>query len=344
MGPPTQVTSGHPGSPRVIVVGARCARQGTGGFLAGWLSRCGAEVSAIVGTGVESVERARAELREAYGLSPPVYTDVHDALDHAAADALVICCPYRFHADYLRIAAEAGLHCLCEKPLLWPTPGGGGAPGAPGDCSVEPDCRAILDPFESRGLLLQVVAQWPDTLAVFDELHPSVRDRPIRRFEMRLSPISRGMGMIPDAGPHCLSVLWALVGEGRWVGDDVQARSPDDATIRGTYEYDRGRVRCVLHLKTSHSRPRPAWYAINGARVDRAVELVGYRQFLVAGDRRLPLEDPLKSVAERFIAAVRGGRTTDASAIRSQQENLRRMALACAAASPWFTEESVTEP
>ncbi len=308
------------GSPlRVIVIGARRAKQGTGRFIAEWFVRSGATVCGIVGTSEPSVTEALAGLAGVLDDECRGYTSVYEAIERERPDAVAVCSPYVFHVEHLCAAAEAGLHCLCEKPLTWRE-------------SLKPDdpdpvARAV-ERFASQSLLLEVVAQWPETLEAFFEIHPRQRGQVVERFEMGLSPITTGLEMIPDAAPHFLSMLSALGGQGEVTAIRFQTVTSESLTIRCRYRHERGEMEAALHLTRCARTPRPAWYAINGARVDREVELPEYRQYLASGDRRVPLADPLRGVVERFIDGVRQGRTTDVKGILRAQNNLERLGRA----------------
>jgi len=293
---------------RVIVIGARSARQGIGEYVAGWCARHGAHVSAIVGTTPETVGQARVRLRERYAIDCRGYTDLAAALGSEPGNLVVICSPYRMHAEQLLMVGRSGRHCLCEKPMCWPAP--------TGDDPVSP--------FVASGRFLDVLTQWPCTLETFFALHPEQAGAVVERFEMRLSPITSCLDMVPDAVPHFLSMLRALVGSvwpasitAEFVGGDARrlriACDVNDAA---------GSIHATLHLETCPQRPRPAWYAINGARIDREVELAGYQQFFRSGDRRIPLPDPLGRLVGRFIADVAVNRPTDQSALAHDQKLL----------------------
>ncbi len=63
------------------------------------------------------VERAE-ELAKKYGdADTAIYTDLEDMLDDSNVDAVSICTPSGMHADNGIMAAQAGKHILCEKPM-----------------------------------------------------------------------------------------------------------------------------------------------------------------------------------------------------------------------------------
>ncbi len=81
-------------------------------------------------------------------------------------------------------------------------------------------------------------------------------------------------------------------------------------------------------LRTRVRRPRPAWYQINGLRVDRDVELPGYRQYLVSAGKRVPLADPMRSVTASFAARLATGATDAGQNLRVRHRNLQQLAEA----------------
>lgn len=315
-------------APRVIVVGARSARQGTGPYVARWLQMHGAEVCAIVGTQNSTVQQAQRTLRREYDITCRGYTDLATALTREQADAAAICSPSRFHAEHLEVTANAGLHCLCEKPLCWSA----AASHPAGSQDAHDPLQPILDAFDKAGRLLQLITQWPATLPAFDQLHPGGRRSAVEHFAMRLSPISTGLEMIADAGPHFLSMLIALCGPGELERIDVAgpAGSPDQEplVLNATYRHAAGQTAAELRLQRCLTRPRPAWYAVNGSRVDRQVTMPDYHQSLVAGGREVALADPMEAVVKDFLHALRVRRATDRIGLRCQQWNLRQLAAA----------------
>ncbi|GGK35679.1 Gfo/Idh/MocA family protein [Salinarimonas ramus] len=58
---------------------------------------------------------AGREAGEALGLA--VVDDLRAACARADVDAVLLCSPHRFHAEQIEIAAAAGKHVFCEKPL-----------------------------------------------------------------------------------------------------------------------------------------------------------------------------------------------------------------------------------
>ena len=295
----------------IVLVGARTARQGTGPFLANGLVAAGARIGGIVGTRQDTVAQALASLHEQSNIACAGYTDLAQALAAERPDAVVLCSPWQFHASQLALVADAGCHCLVEKPLAWPATTG--------------EVDDLVATFERRGLLLQMVAQWPCSLPCFAELHGALPD-PVATFSMRLSPISVGPDMITDAAPHFIAMLQALVGQGDFEDITVSRSGEEQLELQGHYRHVSGATAARLQLATSPERPRPAWYEINGLRAAREVELPAYRQYLCAGGDRVFLPDPMHTVASEFMQNLRMGRPTDGDLLRGGHQNLLQLA------------------
>jgi hypothetical protein len=290
-------------APRVGLVGARRRRQGLGPFVARDLVRAGATVPCVLGTREETVDAARRALEESYGIVARGYVDVAEMLARESLDALAILSPAETHEAQLRSALGAGLHALCEKPLLW---GGEGLAKRSAD---------LVEQFRERELLLRENCQWPYTLDAFRRLHPDARDEPPTRFFMHLTPVSTGANRLGDALPHPLSLLQALA-----PGDDARVEHPRFAAgpegrggvnVAFTYRAGGAVVEAEVALVPSETLPREAAYAVNGRRAERRVRLADYSMRFASGSRSVEVEDPLDLLVADFVqdlrAVVAGG-------------------------------------
>jgi predicted dehydrogenase len=284
---------------RVGVVGARRTRQGVGEHLARFLHVAGARVVAVAGTTSATAAEA-ARVAAASGIVAAPFADVAGLVAAAALDALVIASPVPSHEAYLRLALDARLHVLCEKPLL-----------VPDAESVERGVE-LLEAFAARNLLLAVNTPWRHVLGAYMQLEPDVAPRTARRFEMELSPAGEGAAMIPDALPHPLAVLAHLHPSDAPLEDvTVELASARAATVRfRTGGGAGGGVDATIRLATCERPPRPAAIGFDGRLVRREIEEPGYRLFLRATDgshRRVALPDPMEALVRRFVERVRKG-------------------------------------
>lgn len=303
---------------KVVVVGARSARQGTGPFIASAFKTLGADVCAVTGTSDETVAQALLALKRDQGIECKGYTDLSEAIATEKPDAVAICSPYGVHAEQLAQVASAGCHCLVEKPLAWP--------------GNEQDISEMINRYTRRDLLLQLVTQWPQSLHAYTKLHGPLAAT-ITDFTMALSPISIGPNMIPDSAPHFISMLQALVGPGEFeqVGITVQhsiGGEPNKLQLECSYRHRTGKTQAQLQLTTCEHRPRPAWYQINGLRVDRQIELPEYRQYLASDTASTVLTDPLESVVADFLSNLESNALTNAEILLEGHRNLLQLTAA----------------
>lgn len=94
---------------RVAVAGAGWI---SGFHCAAWKALSGVELAAICDP---VLERGRARARE-FGI-PRAYADLAVLLDRERPDAVDIVTPVATHAPLARLAAERGVHVMCQKPL-----------------------------------------------------------------------------------------------------------------------------------------------------------------------------------------------------------------------------------
>ncbi|MDA7979344.1 MAG: Gfo/Idh/MocA family oxidoreductase [Pirellulales bacterium] len=309
----------------VGVIGARRVRHGIGPFVAAHLSKLGAHVAAVAGTSHSSVAAAQENLHQMAGIAPQGYTSVEEMFAEEALDAVAICSPDTVHLEQLQLALEAGVHVLCEKPLVFD-----------GRTNPADTVRPLVEAFADKGLALVVNEQWPYTLPAFDLVHPNVHQAgvPPQEFRMLLCPGATGADMIPNSMPHVLSMLGALHGDADPSSvhvRDIEVSSKgrdsrgdvDAATVSFVYCGDKAENSqpCVtnvsVELRFMAAPPRPARYAIDGFGVERVIREPGYRMSLEpwslnadAGKRNqttasfsqsaTPLADPLPQLLADF--------------------------------------------
>lgn len=286
-------------SPRVAVIGARRAQAGLGRFLCRHLVTAGAEIAGIVGTSAASREQAVRDLASD-GIEVAAHASLTELARVEQPDAVVIASPAPTHADLLAKAADLGLHVLCEKPFVWGT---GDDPATAAELAAR---------FEDAGLTLVENVIWPYTLGPFEALHPGSLDRVPRRFEMWMSPSQPGAEfLLRECMSHPLSLLQALVPGRAPTLADVEFSTADagTGTLRVRFGYCVGttRVAVTVALDVVRTQPRPAGYAIDGARADRSVRMSDYALSFGDGTRTVPVPDPMVRLVADFVRAVRNG-------------------------------------
>ena len=304
-------------APRVGLIGARRRRQGLGPYVARFLSEAGAEVPCFLTTSESSRDEAAEQLAETAKLRPRGYIDLGAMLAAEQLDALAILSPHGEHAGHLEAALEAGLHALCEKPLVW---------GA-GNLGVA--AARVAAAFDDRGLLLWENCQWPYPLAAFERLHPGALDRTPRRFAMQLQPASRGARMLADSLPHPLSLLQALTPAGPCAVEGVRFSStdPEAACVRVGFRHRAGDavIEVEVELRHGSSQPREAGLTIDSHSARRLVAAEDYRLSFGDDGRTVPLEDPLALLVADFVRVL-GDEAGGSGATRSG-EIAQRMQL-----------------
>lgn len=315
--------------PRVGIVGARRVRSGLGPFVARELRRAGAAVVAVAGTRAESAAEAVRELR-ALGIEARGHVGVAGLLGSERLDALVILSPHAAHLEALEAALGAGLHVLCEKPLVHGVP--------------EPArrARALVDCFHEAGLVLHENCPWPFALPAFESLHPGALAAPPRAFAMRMSPGARGAAMLVDALSHPLSVLQALSGSasGRVSEISFPVRSADGlrAEVAFTFATEMARVDARVELVGEAAPPREVWLALDGRRARRIVNPDDWSFAFEDAGRRVALPDPMAPLVRDFVAAVgaamTGARPPRAEAVAARMAALQTLLEAFEATDP----------
>lgn len=316
---------------RLAVVGARRVRHGTGPFLARQCRSAGARVVAVLGTTPETAAAARDDLARE-GLELRAATSLAEVLAEEPLDALVVASPAGTHLPWLQAALEAGLHVLCEKPLL---AGPEDGPGA-GPAQVA-RTRSLVRAFAGAGRVLAENCQWVRTLASFRRLHPDLDTGAVRRFRMWLAPAIRGRARWLEVLSHPLSLLQA-VAPGPATLEAVrfpETDGPDGVAGRLEFRWRAGSrlLECeVLCLEAAPGRPRPAGYALDDRECHRRILEPGYRFHFLSGRDQVAAPDPMEeNVADflRRVAVARAPLAPDEGLVQRQAllaELLRRHA------------------
>lgn len=304
----------HGSPPSVGIFGAGRSRNGLGPYLARDCERHGLRVRAIVGRDAHRTAQVATELGRSLG-HPITVCGTLQELVHCGIDALVIAAPMAAHAEALTAALAARLPVFCEKPLV-----------APGELVAG---QALLDGFAAASLLLAEHCQWPFVLPAFDALWPSVRSQAPHTIAMGLSPAETGPSMLLDSLSHVLSLAQAVVGEvvplelvDCALSTPLAIGTPH--TILRAKLSARGRTLGLeLQLTTCPQQPRPAWFAIDGHRVDRRIG-AGYAISFAAGERIVAAADPTPLCVGAFAAQLRAA---DDTVVRANVASVRTRLL-----------------
>jgi hypothetical protein len=324
---------------RIGIVGAGRTRNGLGPFLARAFEKAGARIVAVAGRDLARAEATAAELAAGLGHPVAAASDV-GALTGHELDAMVIAAPVAAHLPALRAALAADVPVFCEKPLVGPEEGDAVAPLVDAFCArglvLMENCQwpMVLPAWETL---------FPDrdrsrVQAVAMGLAPATGGPAM--LEDSLSHLLSVVQAVAPVGPD---TVWAgltftpaggagdaLVVEGRLVpgaaapppmptsptsvtsaASAASAASAPPATAAMPAGAGAGAghggpgVHVRLELAVCTSQPRPAWLALDGARMDRVIDMPGYRISFVAGEKKVTSGDPLQALVYRFAADIR---------------------------------------
>jgi predicted dehydrogenase len=193
------------------------------------------------------------------------------------------------HYGYSKICLNAGLHVLCEKPLVLNR-----------DFPNYDDAQEILSIAKARQRVITVNTQWP---AIRHLISAHANCSKPRRFSMYVEPGTVGVDMLTDFLPHTNSLLISLFGGGDIEG--LKFHVSDGEEIRISFDYHRGKNRCKTsyYLKYRSDRPRALNVAVNGVWFRRFIE-EGYRQGFEVGGERFYIEDPFRTSIRKFLGAI----------------------------------------
>ena len=237
-------------------------------------------------------------------------------LDLDAVDAVYVPLPNGLHAEWIRKAADAGKHVLCEKPLTGSTE----------------ETVAVFDYCADRGVTLMEAFMYrfhPRTeraIEVVDEVLGDVTSvtstftwrMPDDVEDIRLDPDLAG-GSVMDVGCYPVSAVRQFLGE----PDRVYATTADtrdagvDARMSGVLEYDSGATATVV---SGFDSPETQYYRV----LTTDGWLRAERAFNVGPDERVELTygvdgrettetfdpvDDYRREVEHFADRVEAGRT-----------------------------------
>jgi len=194
---------------RVAVLGA----SGIGKNHARWFKNHGCDVCAFLGSSPDSIERTRLVLQRDSDFAGRAYSDLKTLLQVEKPDAVCIATPPALHYLQTLQCLEAGVHVLCEKPLV-------------GDDSFSADAliaqaQHLEHLARERGLLLETQTQY-EQIARRVLTMCGVQDiASMRRWTMEMETkniiANRNREKIwLDLSPHPISLLLKLGAEIEW--------------------------------------------------------------------------------------------------------------------------------
>jgi predicted dehydrogenase len=267
-----------------------CARIGRRGLMPGIKGSRTGELAAIASRDAATARAWGAEFQV-----PRAYGDYSALLADSEIDAVYIPLPNELHAPWVRAAADAGKHVLCEKPLAL---NAGEAAGMVAHC-------------RDRGVLLMEAFMWrhqPRTLGLRDRVaNGLIGDLrlirasfsfPIEPGDWRLDP-DRGGGALWDVGCYGVSTarLFAAAEPESFRARAHSGPSGVDMTLAATLEFPGG---VLASIDCSFEQPFRCVY-----------ELVGTKGLIEVPDAYLP---PAASPALAKVRNTGSGSDSDAGA------------------------------
>ncbi|MHC4078040.1 MAG: hypothetical protein ACYST0_06305, partial [Planctomycetota bacterium] len=185
-----------------------------------------------------------------------------------------------------------------------------------------PQVPELMAGFRDRGLLVMECCQWPMLLPGLRQLYPDQGFQRPREVRMRLSPSPIGAAMMVDSLSHFLSVLQALAAvdpQTTIAGLEFRGSGGSDDGLDLLLRLRGGEIQLwgELFLRQCQEQPRPAWFEVDGARVERQIRLPDYQISLTAGSRTMSVDDPLAVLVYGFAQLAR-----EADLVRARTESL----------------------
>jgi predicted dehydrogenase len=209
-----------------------------------------------------SVSRARAELADDFARefgADRWYADWREQVQDPEIDAVYVATPVDQHAEQTVVAAEAGKHVLCEKPMALDAESCGRMIGA---CSANkvrlgiayyrrfyPLVKRIKEMLEWEEIGKIVLAQ----VNAFESYNP----RPWEPGAWRLDPRQGGGGPMMDFGSHRIELLLNLLGPAAEVKgflDRVRFERKVEDTATAVFRFASG---AVGQITVTHAAAEP---------------------------------------------------------------------------------------
>lgn len=241
---------------------------------------------------------ARAE-ENAAALAERLGHDVHpcrdlDELCASGIAALVIASPPEHHLAALRAASSVLLPVLCEKPLVHEHHGA--------------EAESVVSRFVDAGLLLVENCHWPFVLSSLRALYGHSGAESARHVALGLTSVTPGRTIVQNTLSHLLSLAQAVAHvDAATAVDGVALDRPSllflPNVLRCHLRGPRIDLALALHLDLCPNPPRPAWLAIDDARLDRRIGRD--HAFTFAGNgHEVSVVDPMEQLVSRFSTCL----------------------------------------
>jgi hypothetical protein len=257
------------------------------------------------------VPEATEQLQE-FGIEAPAFGSAEALLAaDLDLDGVAILSPSALHQEHLHLALQAGLHTLCEKPLL--------------DSGTRD--QGLIEAFGQSGLLLMENCQWPAAVAALGDQDERFRGSPCATFAMGLAPEGRGVVLLEESLSHPISILQECLGPDLELSRPHWEWNPDQSAVILTMQAEAGvhSIGVRVELCCTALRPRPAWIDFDGLRAEREVDGNDYSIHFRVPERLISIPDPLTTHLAHFTHLLRA--TMGGCAPPDQAPLIQRAAL-----------------
>jgi len=251
----------------------------------------GVDVTAILGSSRATAARTAEILHSEFNVKPKPYFELDKLIETEDIDAVSVCTPPDLHYIQVKKCLEAGLHVLCEKPLVLN--------------SYLNNCdraKELVELSEKQGKILSVNTQWP---SVLDYIKNQVDFSQLKSFSMYTQPGAPGIDMLPDHLPHANSMVVKLIPGGR--AEDIKFIKYSREDLGIYFTYINKNLECAITYRFAYKadRPRKVIFSFDGLEFSREIG-ENYQQRLVADKIKFDIEDPLKISIGKFVGAIEG--------------------------------------
>lgn len=287
---------------KIGVVGPGRVNNGIGEFVVKYLTRLGADVTAVAASSNKRAVKYASILNQKYGIEPIPFGSMDDMFSRVDLDAVAICTPSNLHYDHLNEALKNNVHVFCEKPFIWQE-----------NRNNVRLTKTLVNNFKKHNLILHYNTQWPYTLPFFEKMHGRIDPGKLESFSMELSPSDCGSwNMIKESAPHANSLLLAIGAKGPFrnlVVDEKYKNHTDKHSIRIEFKIFNSIDKIIkgsYEFKVMRQQPRTAAYSINGNRMERIIDIDDYDISFCSKGIKFSVEDPLKQSVSHFLRKIRG--------------------------------------
>ena len=191
---------------KIAILGA----SGIGKSHARWFASHGCEIVSILGSSAATAAATASALQDEFGISAAPYADLTALLAETHPDAVCVSTPSTQHFVQSLECLEAGVHVLCEKPLVY-------APNRKIRENLD-GAKELVRLARKKSLVLGTQLQYGAATPILCKLAGTTPGE-VGDFAMELETANPKASRDPrelwiDLGPHVLSIAQFLSGDG----------------------------------------------------------------------------------------------------------------------------------